>query len=414
MQRADIASDGTEPTPSRGPLEGVRVVDLSSSFAAPTASMYLADMGADVVKVEPVRGDDSRGWGPPFVDDEAVWFLSANRGKRSVCLDIRSDCGRSAVHRLVAEADVVLVNIVPTKLAALGLDPDHLRATHPRLIVCVLSGYGLDGPDAGLPGYDLIAQARSGIMSVTGAAGGVPQRVSAPLSDVAAGTVAAFAIASALVRQRTTGEGDVVDVALLEADLAFIRPRIGCYMAGDPEPRPSGGSDSVIAVYQAFETTDAPLVVAIGNDRHWERARSALGLPAWTGDDDLATNAGRRARRSEVVAAVQEALAGRTREGALALFAEAGIPAAPIQSLSAVVADPQVRARQAVIERTTPGGSTYTDVAPPWRLGSVDRNAHFRPPPKRGADTHDVLREVGMTDLEITQLIEEGAAWARS
>lgn len=395
-----------------GPLSKIRVVDLSSSYAAPTTSMYLADMGADVIKVEPVRGDDARGWGPPFVGDDAAWYLTANRGKRSVCLDIRSPTGLDATNKLIATADVVLLNIVPTKLASAGLDPQELRERHPNLVICVVSGYGMDGPDASLPGYDLIAQARSGIMSVTGAAGGSPQRVSAPLSDVAAGTVAAFAIASALVRQQTTGEGEIIDIALLEADLAFMRPRITCVGAGDPEPKPSGGGDSVVAIYQPFETKDLPVVVAIGNDRQWERARAALDLPQWTGAEDLMTNAGRRSRRAEVVAGVQEALAVMTRDEALGVMNNAGIPAAPILFLSEVIEDEHLRARGALVERKARSGEAYLDVAPPWKLASVDRNDGFVSPAEKGAHTREVLQGVGLTAQRIEDLMTEGAAWA--
>ena len=395
-----------------GPLGNVRVLDLASSYAAPTTSMYLADMGADVVKVEPVRGDDARGWGPPFIGEDAAWYLTANRRKRSVCLDIRTSAGLDAVYALMANADVVLLNIVPTKLAAAGLDPHEIRTRFPQLVVCVMSGYGMDGPDAGLPGYDLIAQARSGIMSVTGAAGGSPQRVSAPLSDVAAGTVAAFAIASALVRQQATGEGEIIDIALLEADLAFMRPRITCVAAGDPVPQPSGGGDSVVAIYQPFETQDDPIVVAIGNDRHWERARKALDLPDWTGADDLATNAGRRNRRPEVVAAVQDAIAAMTRAEALQVLNDAGIPAAPIFSLADVIEDEHLRSRGALVERRTRTGEDYIDVAPPWRLASVDRNDGFTAPAEKGAHTRDALEAAGLSTETIDQLLTEGAAWA--
>jgi crotonobetainyl-CoA:carnitine CoA-transferase CaiB-like acyl-CoA transferase len=346
------------------------------------------------------------------VGDDAAWYLTANRGKRSVCLDIRAPAGQSAVDKIIGNADVVLLNIVPHKLASLGLDPHELRRRYPKLIVCVVSGYGMDGPDAALPGYDLIAQARSGIMSVTGAKGGSPQRVSAPLSDVAAGTVAAFAIAAALVRQQTTGDGEIIDVALLEADLAFMRPRITCVDAGDPEPRPSGGGDSVVAVYQPFETMDHPIVVAVGNDRHWERTRAALDLPEWTGAPEVATNAGRRKHRAEVVEAVQVAISLMTRDEALAVFNSAGIPAAPIFFLSDVVEDKHLRARGALVERTTRSGEAYLDVAPPWKLASVDRNDHFLAPVEKGTHTYQVLSEAGLTAETIDDLLTRGTAWA--
>ncbi len=222
-----------------GPLSGVRVVDVSTSYAGPTATMYLGDMGADVVKVErPETGDDARLWGPPFVGNEAggesAWFLSANRNKRSVCLDLSTQEGLAALMRLLGRADVFVENINPAKLEKRGLDPGALRERFPRLIYCALSGFGLDGPDRDRPGYDLIAQARSGLMSVTGAKGGTPQRVSTALSDVVAGMVAAFAVAAALVRQQSTGEGELVDVSLLDADLALMAPRVASFLAGEP------------------------------------------------------------------------------------------------------------------------------------------------------------------------------------
>ena len=297
----DAAMSGT------GPLQGVRVVDIASSYAAPTASMYLGDMGADVIKIEPLRGDDARGWGPPFLNGEAAWFLSVNRNKRSMCLDLRSEQGRDVLFQLLATADVFIENIVPTKLEKHGLGLKGLRERFPQLVICAFSGFGLDGPDASHPGYDLIAQARSGLMSVTGV-DGVPQRVSTALSDVAAGTVAAFAIASALVRQQRTGEGEIVDVALLEADLALMSPRIASFLAGEPEPKPCAGADSVVAIYQSMRTADRTIVVALGNDNHWHRACTALGLDHLARREELSTNAGRRAHRREVVDEIQEKL----------------------------------------------------------------------------------------------------------
>ena len=213
---------------SSGPLSGVRVVDLSSSYAGPTATMYLGDMGADVIKVErPETGDDARFWGPPFVGEEAAWFLSANRNKRSVCLNISDEEGHSVLLRLLGSADVFVENLNPGKLGRLRLDPETLRSRFPRLIYCALSGFGLDGPDRDRPGYDLIAQARSGLMSVTGARGGTPQRVSTALSDIVAGMAAAFTISSALVRQQRSGEGELIDVALLDL---YSRGRISVHI----------------------------------------------------------------------------------------------------------------------------------------------------------------------------------------
>lgn len=266
----------------RGPLTGVRVVDLTTSYAGPTAAMYLADLGADVVKVErPGRGDDTREWAPPDVNGTAAWFASANRNKRSIVIDLRSEGGKTALLSLLDRADVFLVNLNPGKLASLGLEPETLHERNPALVYCAMSGFGLTGPDWDLPGYDLVAQARSGLMSVTGEPGGTPQRVSTALSDVVSGMAAALAVSAATVRQRQSGEGDVVDVSLLDTDLALMAPRISAYLAGDPEPRPSGGTDSVLAIYQSFATANENIVIAVGNDAIWQRMCTALDLGDW-------------------------------------------------------------------------------------------------------------------------------------
>ena len=396
---------------STGPLQGVRVVDIASSYAAPTASMYLADMGADVIKIEPLRGDDARGWGPPFLNGEAAWFLSVNRNKRSMCLDLRSEEGRDVLFQLLATADVFIENIVPTKLDRHGLGLKGLQERFPHLVICAFSGFGLDGPDAALPGYDLIAQARSGLMSVTGV-DGVPQRVSTALSDVAAGTVAAFAIAAALVRQQQTGEGEIVDVALLEADLALMSPRIASFLAGEAEPKPCAGADSVVAIYQSMRTADRTIVVALGNDNHWQRACAALGLDHLAQREELSTNAGRRAHRREVVDEIQEKLEAMSSVHALKLLQDVGVPCAPINFLSEVVSDPQVVARRAIVDYQHPVAGVFRGVAAPWRLASdpEDRRARL-PAPLRGEHGREILAEVGLDDEAIDELAEGEVVW---
>jgi crotonobetainyl-CoA:carnitine CoA-transferase CaiB-like acyl-CoA transferase len=396
------------------PLAGVRVVDISSSYAGPTASMYLGDMGADVVKVErPHIGDDARSWGPPFVGDQAAWFLSANRNKRSACIDLSQPPGRELLLRLLDGADVFIENLNPAKLGQLGLDPGEVRGPRPRLIYCAISGFGLDGPDHDRPGYDLIAQARSGLMSVTGAPGAMPQRVSTALSDVVTGMLAAFTISAALFRRASTGEGELIELSLLESDLALMAPRIAAFLAGEPEPKPSGGMDSVLAVYQPFETADAPIVLAVGNDRMWQRCCGVLGLEELAADEELATNAGRRERRHEVVAAVAERLAAAPAAEWLERFAAAGVPCQPVNFLSSVVTDPQVLSRGAIAEHDHPTAGVYSAVQAPWRLGSSGRGA-AEPPPVLGAHTAEVLAEAGLTPDEVAALVAEGVAWDAS
>lgn len=372
---------------------------MTTSYAGPTASMYLADLGATVIKVErPGYGDDARAWGPPFVDGASAWFASANRNKKSVVLDLRSDSGREALLRLIDASDVFLQNMNPAKLERLGIDGASLRSRNPRLIYCAMSGFGLDGPDSELPGYDLIAQARSGLMSVTGAKGGSPQRVSTALSDIVTGMAAVIAINAALVRQQATGEGELIDVCLLDTDLALMAPRIAAFQAGEPEPAPSGGTDSVLAVYQQFEASDRSVVVAVGNDQLWQRFCAAVDLPELAADPALRDNAGRREHRERITDAIAAAMVTRPAADWLRILGQAGVPIALVQTLSEVVKDPQVVARGSLMPVPGSAGELVT-IRSPFRLASTaPRNERF---PELGADTEDVLLGLGFGPEEV-------------
>lgn len=384
---------------------------MSTSYAGPTAAMYLADLGADVIKLErPGSGDDARHWGPPFVAGASAWFASANRNKRSIAVDLRSAGGRHVLRRLLSHADVIIENLNPAKLAGIGLDPSETLARHPRLVFCALSGLGLTGPDAHLPGYDLVAQARSGLMSVTGAAGGSPQRVSTALSDIVTGTSAALAVCAALVGRAQTGRGELIDVSLLDSDLALMAPRIAAYLAGEPEPAPSGGTDSVLAVYQPFPTADRDIVVAIGNDVIWQRFLEVVGLPALAADDRLRDNAGRRAHRPLLTETVGAVLAGDTAAHWLGVLGQAGVPAALVQRLSEVAVDPQVVARGSVMP--VPGsGDALHGVRSPFRLASMPEPRN-EPYPELGEHTVEILAEHGFDDAQVAELLETGAVQA--
>lgn len=369
--------------------------------------MYLADLGADVIKVEkPGAGDDARGWGPPFVDGRSAWFASANRNKRSLVLDLRDADGLSALKELIARADVFMQNLNPSKLVRLGVDPETLRAEHPALIYCAMSGFGLDGPAHSQPGYDLAAQARSGLMSVTGPAGGAPQRVSTALSDIVTGMCAALAISAAAVRQRCEGVGDLIDVSLLDSDLALMAPRIAAYLAGEPEPAPSGGTDSVLSVYQPFPTADRDIIIAIGNDAMWLRFCRALDLPELAEDPALGTNAGRREQRPRIIEAVTERLAHGSAVHWLQTLHDVNVPASYVQTLSEVVCDEQVLARGALLP--VPGIEGLFGVHSPFRLASIAEPRN-EPTPVLGEHSREVLEEIGFAADRIERLLSKGA-----
>ncbi|MGV0794048.1 CaiB/BaiF CoA transferase family protein [Mycolicibacterium sp. XJ1819] len=399
----DKSAVGTPP--ASGPLRGVRVVDITTSFAGPTASMYLGDLGADVIKVErPGGGDDCRSWGPPFVDGLSAWFTAANRNKRSIVLDLRSERGGEVLSRLLDTADVFLESLNPAKLIKLGLTPEHVCTRSPQLIYCAVSGFGLSGPDRNLPGYDLIAQARSGMMSVTGAKGGSPQRVSTALSDIVTGLSAALAISAALVRQRTGGQGEIIDVSLLDSDLALMAPRLAAFLAGDPEPAPSGGTDSVLAIYQSFPTADRSIVVAVGNDSLWQRFCEATGLTELAADERFTDNARRRQHRDLLVERITARLAGESAEHWLAALRRAGVPCSKVHTLSEVVSDQQVLARSSLL----PAGEDQQlfSVHSPFRLASV-RHPRNDPVPRLGEHTTEVLTQLGYPPHEVDTIISE-------
>lgn len=377
------------------PLSDVRVVDLTGSYAGPTATMLLADMGASVIKVEDARGDDTRQWGPPFLNGESTWFMSANRNKRSVCIDLKSESGLEFLERLLGDADVLVTSFNPAKLARLSLDPDVVARRHPRLVYCLISGFGLEGPDAERPGYDLIAQARSGLMSVTGECADSPQRMSTALSDSVAGLIAAYSITAAVHGQRRTGRGEVIDVSLLDSALFLMAPRIAAFLAGGEEPTPCGATDSVLTPYQSFTTGDRPIVVAAGNDLMWQRLCAALEDDELAADPALSTTAGRQRNRARVIAAIAAHLRRRPAAEWLARFAEWGIPASTIRGLSEVVCDPQVEARETIIKADHPVAGPTEMVGPPWRLRSHPDRGIRLPAPGLGEHTDEVRAETG-------------------
>ena len=326
-------------------LGGIRVVDLTTSIAGPYASMLLADFGAEVIKVERPEGDDARGWGPPFLDGESLWFAAVNRNKKSVVLDLNGEEGRAALRRLVASADVFITNQPPSVQKKLGLDRDAIRAIREDIVFTSITGFGLDGARSDLTCYDLIAEGYSGIMDLTGAAGGPAQKIGAPAADMLAGQDAAMATMAALYERAQSGVGRRVDVSLVESMTRFLSCRLVSYLGSGEIPTRSGGTDSVIAIYQAFETADEPLTLGLGNDAIWRRFWDAVGDPDYAARPEFSSNARRRQHRAAIVERIQAILKTEPRDRWLALFAEKRVPAGPINGADSVAADAELQRR---------------------------------------------------------------------
>ena len=326
-------------------LSGIKVIDLTTSIAGPYATMLLSDFGAEVIKIERPEGDDARYWGPPFLNGESLWFNAVNRNKKSVVVDVKTADGREELWNLVASADVVVTNHPPDVQRKLGLDYEALKAVREDLVFTAISGFGLNGARANLTCYDLIAEGYSGIMDVTGEATSGPQKIGAPAADMLAGQDAAMATMAALFDRQRSGAGRLIDVSLVESMTRFLSCRISSYLGSGEVPKRSGGTDSVIAIYQAFDTADHPLTLGLGTDGIWKRFWQAVGDPEFADRTEFTTNATRRESRKEIVDRIQTILKTRGRERWLETFAAARVPAGPINRVDEVVADEALQKR---------------------------------------------------------------------
>jgi crotonobetainyl-CoA:carnitine CoA-transferase CaiB-like acyl-CoA transferase len=373
------------------PLSGVRVLDLSRVLAGPLATMTLADLGADVVKVErPGRGDDTRDWGPPFAGDDAAYFLSLNRNKRSVEIDLKDPAGIESVRRLAGTSDVLIENFRPGLMSSIGLALDELRAANPRLVTCSLTAFGDDAPDtAGRPGYDIIVQALSGLMSVTGEPGGEPTKAGVALLDVVAGLYATIGILAALHERESSGRGRHVSVSLFDASVAAMVNQAANFLVGGVVPVAMGTQHPNIVPYQAFHAADRPFILACGNDRLFARACDVVGHPEWAREERFATNGARVIHRDAIVPLLAEAFAGRPAADWLAELEAAGVPCSPIRSMDEVFASPEGAALIQEVADAHHGG-TLRLVADPIRV-----DGHILPtrsaPPSLGEHTSEIL-----------------------
>jgi crotonobetainyl-CoA:carnitine CoA-transferase CaiB-like acyl-CoA transferase len=374
-------------------LAGVTVVDVTTSVAGPYASMLLSDFGAEVIKVERPAGDDARKWGPPFLDGEALWFAAINRNKKSAVIDTATKEGMADLKRLIAQADVFVTNQPPDVQRKLGLDYESLRQLREDLVFVSISGFGLSGNRAELTCYDLIAEGYSGVMDLTGDTESPPQKIGAPAADMLAGQDAAMSVMAALFDRQRSGKGGKIDVSLVESMTRFLTCRISSYLGSGEIPRRSGGTDSVIAIYQSFDTADLPLNLGLGSDAIWNRFWLAVGDPDFANRPEFSSNARRREVRSEIVERIQEILVTKARDVWLAVFADARVPAGPINRIDEVTADRDFHDRKLFFSITDETGR----VVPQTGLGiHVDGQACLPRalPPKLGEHTGEVLKRI--------------------
>ena len=376
--------------PSISPLAGLRVLDFTHALAGPYCTMLLADLGADVAKVESPKGDQTRGWGPPFIHGESSYFMSANRNKRSVVLDLKTQRGLTDAKALAMRSDVVVENLKPGTMARLGLDAAQLQSTKPQLVYASVSGYGQNQPE--LTGYDQIAQGTSGMMSVNAPPGAGPTKVGIPIGDIAAGMFTTHAILASLVERDRTGKGRYVDVALNDSLLAMFTYQAGRLFATGVSPKSDGNHHATISPYGTFAAGDGFVNIAVGSDEQFLRFAEALGAPELGRDARFSTNAQRQAASRELTSEIEARLRSRKRSEWLETLERAGIPAGVILDLEEAFDSPLAAQRMMMVEIDHPKAGRIKQVGAPWKIDGASSPIRL-PPPTLGQHTDEVLRE---------------------
>lgn len=397
---------GHRPLSTMTPLQGITVLDLTRVLSGPYCTMMLADMGARVIKVEqPGKGDDTRGWGPPFVNGESSYFMSVNRSKESVTLDFKQPEGRALLERLIDKADVLVENFRPGTLHKLGFDYESVRERFPRLVYCSVSGFGHTGPRRTEAGYDAVMQAEGGLMSITGSADGPPYRLGVAIADIVSGMFAAQGITAALFARERTGRGQQVDIAMLDSVVALLSYQAGIYFTNGTAPARLGNRHPTIVPYETFRASDGDFVVAVGNDDQWKRFCRVTGF---VDDGRFATNRQRVSNYDELKPALDATLCTQTRAHWIDALKAAGVPCGSVRDLHEVFTDPQTLARDMVVQLEHATAGLLRVTGTPLKFSDAPKASH-RPPPRLGEHTDGVLAaDLGLTRHEIDDLRTKG------
>lgn len=395
--------------PTSGCLAGLRVLDLSRVLAGPFCTQLLGDMGAEIIKVErPGSGDDTRQWGPPWFHGESAYFLSCNRNKKSLTLNLKSDQGRELIKKLAAQSDILVENFKTGEMAKLGLDYASLQPLNPGLIYCAITGYGQYGPYAERPGYDFIIQAQGGIMSITGEAEGEPRKVGVAIADVMAGMYAANAILGGLAHRHKTGAGQFIDIALLDSQVSWLINVAMNYLVTGQAPRRYGNAHPNLAPYQAFATADGQIAIGVGNDEQFRRLCLHLDLAEMAQDPKFANNAQRLQHREAMTSRLQNRLREKSTEEWLTVLLAAQIPASAINSIPQILQDPQVLARDMVRTIQHPAGDLRV-LGPVAKFSETPSNV-YAAPPLLGQHTEEILKNLLQLEAEEIQALQEAGA----
>ncbi len=392
------------------PLEGIKVLDLTRALAGPYCALMLGDYGSDVIKIEmPGSGDDTRKWGPPFIGEESAYFLSVNRNKRSLTLNLRDEQAQQVFLKLAADADVIVENFTPGVMGRFNLGYEDVKQINPAIVYCSISGFGANGPYQSRPAYDQIMQGISGIMSITGELGGDPQKVGIAVADIGAGMWAAFAIMTALFhRNNTGGQGQNIDLSMLDAQVAWMTYQAGYYFATGEAPKRLGAAHPTLVPYQAFIGKDGKYFnVAVGSDRLWDRFCEGINRMDLHDDPKYASNSVRVNHRSELVPLLQEFFLARDADEWVADLQAVSVPAGPINDLADVFNDPQVLHREMLQEMPHPTLGSIKQTGLPVKF-SVTPGALEKPPPLLGEHNREILTTLGYSDADVDQMADAG------